>query len=176
MCEVWDAVRWLSTLQVEVWWPVPICIELKKRTANKTVQLIGWVPAMLCKNIIILTATDFWQCSPLLGLFGLYIALLVLGCSLYCLCGIWIQHANMLITQIPCHINRKNEMEDQCWVGVWGQCWHGSPTTREEGNTGQKECVFFWAWIVTPSLSPFENGFLSCEHFLTFSFCIYSLR
>lgn len=63
-------------------------------------------------NHILATASDpytaWWNSlgslwhSILLGLFGFYFPLLVLGCSFSCICGIWIQCANIFITQDPC--------------------------------------------------------------------------
>ena len=53
------SVGWLSALQVEVRQPIPICTECKNRTANQTVQLMGWMTATLCKNIMVVIATDY---------------------------------------------------------------------------------------------------------------------
>ena len=66
--------------------------------ANETVQLMGWMPATLCKHFMVLTATDYGWHSFLLHFVGFCIAFLVLRCNLYCIYGIWRQSVNMLTT------------------------------------------------------------------------------
>ena len=57
-------------------------------------------------------------------------------------------------------------------VVIFGGSVHGSfplPWLRtSQRASGQTQCVLFWEWIVTSSLSPFGSGFLSCDCFLTF--------
>ena len=62
-------------------------------------------------------------------------------------------------------------------VYLWGQYMDLPPPVMRpgQGASGQKDCVLFWEWIVTPSLSPFGSGFLSRDCFWTFSFCTYTL-
>ena len=128
---------WTAALQVEVQQPIPIYIKHRNGTTNETVQLMGWMPETLCRNMMVLTATDYWWYSFLLGLFGFCIALLVLGCSLHCICGTWMQNANMLTTQAPL----PEELTQRMWGGRAMLGWgvgsiHCSATTCDKGLPG----------------------------------------
>ena len=77
----------------------------------------------------------------------------------------------------PTHITRVVRWKSNVGVECGADMDLPPPGMRAgQGAPGQRECVLFWEWIVTSSLSPFGSAFLSCDYFLAFSFCMCTLR
>lgn len=53
---VWEGLVWLAALLVELWQPMPLCVECCNGTTNETAQVMGWTPETSARS-----SPSWWQ-------------------------------------------------------------------------------------------------------------------